>query len=167
MLPTHRPGRKRSVGAYAPLPLSGSWLAQLRVRSRLTNLAVLLLLATLGLSLLYNAKHALSPAHGRGQYSAAAKQWDVAHAGPELAGRPPSVEATIARDPRMARVDHLVMVPGHAVWLGTDAARAGSDDDWVLEPMQRGGSVRTYVRHIERAAEVARDDPHALLVFSG
>lgn len=42
----------------------------------------------------------------------------------------------------------VVQVPGHAVWSGSDASLASRDRDWILEPMQKGGSVRTYLKHI-------------------
>ena len=39
---------------------------------------------------------------------------------------------------------------GHAIWTGCDASRATSDVDWILEEMQRGGDVRTYLKHITK-----------------
>jgi hypothetical protein len=138
----------------------------LRQRARLTNLAVGLLLFVLSFSLLANLSHVLHPPTAPDPFKLEA--WDdVASADQLRSRRPPSVETTIHRDARMDSVRHLVMVPGHAVWLGSDADLAVIDDDWVLEMMQRGGSVRTYVKHIRKAAEIVQSDPHALLVFSG
>lgn len=82
-------------------------------------------------------------------------------------GRPPSVETTIQRDERMAHVNHLILVPGHAVWLGNDASTYEDDAEWVLESFQRGGSIKTFNKHIEKGAELLANDPHTLLVFSG
>jgi hypothetical protein len=59
------------------------------------------------------------------------------------------------------------MVPGHAIWTGGDVSRVEEDEQWVLEPMQKGGSVRTYLRHIEMGVELMKEDPRSLLVFSG
>lgn len=59
------------------------------------------------------------------------------------------------------------MVPGHAIWTGTDVEAIEDDDQWVLQDMQKGGSVKSYIRHIEQGAEILREDPKALLVFSG
>jgi hypothetical protein len=59
------------------------------------------------------------------------------------------------------------MVPGHAIWTGRDPARVLQDESWVLQPMQKGGSVKTFLKHIEEGAEMLRLDPKALLVFSG
>lgn len=171
MLPvpnTARRSMRAPAGAYAPLPLSGSVMGVLRQRTRLTNLAVSLLFAILCLSLLTNVQYALAPHIQPSPIDLARKEWDEVVAPEQLdSGRPPSVEATINRDRRMASVNHLVVVPGHAVWTGHDATEAHHDDQWVLETMQRGGSVNTYIQHIETAAEMLVKDPHTLLVFSG
>lgn len=79
---------------------------------------------------------------------------------------PDSLKATL--DSPHASLKHLVMVPGHAIWLGgRDASRATLDSDWILEPAQHGGQVKTYIKHITKGAEVAVRDEGALLVFSG
>jgi hypothetical protein len=60
------------------------------------------------------------------------------------------------------------MVPGHAIWIGHDAAKVEQDSEWVLQDMQKGGgSVRTFLRHLEMGVEVMKEDERALLVFSG
>jgi hypothetical protein len=59
------------------------------------------------------------------------------------------------------------MVPGHAIWVGHDVDKVEQDSEWVLEGMQKGGSVRTFLKHIEMGVEVLKDDDAALLVFSG
>ncbi|WOO79454.1 putative protein [Vanrija pseudolonga] len=168
-------GGYASNGGYAPLPLSASRaMTALRTRTRLTNLAVLILLSITGVSLLTNMSYMLSgwtpaPPSAVSLSRAAWDEWDELASSDMLhSGRPPSVETTITRDSRMADVDHLIMVPGHAVWTGHDPSVAAiHDDDWVLEHYQKGGSVQTYVGHIERGAKLLKEDPHALLVFSG
>ncbi|WVQ84027.1 hypothetical protein IAT38_006172 [Cryptococcus sp. DSM 104549] len=174
---------------YFPLnpshsPPSHQLLATLRSRTRLTNLAASLLILALTGSLLLNTSLLLSSSSasasfhpGLGPYGIASSPfsyggggsgWDDSATPQQLDSPIPlSLETTIERDPRYTELDHLVMVPGHAIWLGHDASMAGEDDDWVLEPMQRGGSVKTYVKHIERGVEEIREDPKALLVFSG
>jgi hypothetical protein len=77
------------------------------------------------------------------------------------------IETTIERDKRYADLDHMIMVPGHSIWVGNDPARVKNDEEWILEPMQKGGSVKTFVKHIEEGAALLRKDPKALLVFSG
>lgn len=32
----------------------------------------------------------------------------------------------------------------------TDAGNRENDEDWVLQPIQKGGSVKTFYKHIER-----------------
>ncbi len=60
---------------------------------------------------------------------------------------------------------HLVVVPGHAVYAGSEQAHCGDDDRWFLLPFQRGEPPR-YVEHVWRGVREARDEA-ALLVFSG
>jgi hypothetical protein len=62
------------------------------------------------------------------------------------------------------KFDHLVLVPGHAVWdlVGDPLA----DASWNLRDFQRG-EPRFYLEHIRRGVILAADDPNALLVFSG
>lgn len=67
----------------------------------------------------------------------------------------------------MKSLNHLVMVPGHAIWIGNDVDKVEDDKEWVLEGMQKGGSVRTFMKHLEMGVEVMREDEGALLVFSG
>lgn len=78
-----------------------------------------------------------------------------------------SIQATIGRDPRFLELDHLIVVACHAIWTGSNASKAEEDEDWVLETMQRGGSVKTFVKHIEEGVRQLRGDSKALLVFSG
>lgn len=148
---------------------ASSLLSHLRGRTRLTHLAVLLLLSVTTLSVLANLRHYLlsvpPPVLGTRRYDTAG--WEGTSGLQLSSGLPLSLETTIERDPRIRELDHLIMVPGHAIWFGHDAARAEEDDDWVLEPMQRGGSVKTYVRHIEEGVQRAKEDPNSLLVLSG
>ncbi|CAA7259181.1 unnamed protein product [Cyclocybe aegerita] len=58
------------------------------------------------------------------------------------------------------------MVPCHAIWKGSDSWL--NEDDWILESYQKGpGRVKAFYEHIARSAELATNDPHSLLVFSG
>ncbi|KAJ8521192.1 hypothetical protein ONZ45_g2079 [Pleurotus djamor] len=63
---------------------------------------------------------------------------------------------------------HLIIVPGHSIWRGASAADRLNEDDWILEPYQRGGGrVAAFYDHIAKGVELAVNDPQALLVFSG
>ncbi|KAH9858594.1 hypothetical protein C2E23DRAFT_799272, partial [Lenzites betulinus] len=60
------------------------------------------------------------------------------------------------------------MVPGHAIWKGASLDARFDEDQWVLEPYQRGGGrIAAFFKHIAEAADLARRDEHSLLVFSG
>lgn len=39
----------------------------------------------------------------------------------------------------------------------TDASHREHDDDWILQPIQKGGSVKTFYKHVARG-QVARLD---------
>ena len=73
----------------------------------------------------------------------------------------------IYRGPEKRREDinHLVMVTGHAILL--DKTNYLNDEAWVLESFQKGGQVQTFVDHVLKGIEVAKDDERSLLVFSG
>lgn len=160
-------------------PSSQSFIGHLRSRTRLTNLAVgLILLLTIS-SLLLNASYHFSrdPSdYGRGrdgrEYKYATSSggskgkgsWDTTIGNEE--GRR-SIEDTIDRDPRMEKLDHMVMVPGHAIYLGSNPEKVQEDEEWVLEPMQKGKSVGTFIKHVKEGIKVVGSDERALLVFSG
>jgi hypothetical protein len=62
---------------------------------------------------------------------------------------------TISRRPDIQALDHLVVVPGHAVWLGPLSNSRLDDDEWILETFQRGGgSVAAFISHIERGSVI-------------
>lgn len=65
-------------------------------------------------------------------------------------------------------LNHLIIVPGHAIWKGGDPRLRLDNDQWLLEPYQKSGRrVAAFFAHIERGAELARNDGASLLVFSG
>ena len=62
---------------------------------------------------------------------------------------------------------HLVVVACHAIWKG-GPTKGRNESEWVLEPFQRGTAAQdTFAAHIEAGVRAARQDPRALLVFSG
>lgn len=62
---------------------------------------------------------------------------------------------------------HLVVVACHAIWKG-GPTQGRNESEWVLEPFQRGTVPQdTFAAHIEAGVRAARQDPRALLVFSG
>lgn len=64
-------------------------------------------------------------------------------------------------------MDHLIIVPGHAIQWCTDRAQNIFDENcWYLLKYQTG-QVPIFIEHIRRAAHLAAEDKNALLVFSG
>ncbi|KAF8070357.1 hypothetical protein FPV67DRAFT_1014568 [Lyophyllum atratum] len=124
-------------------------LAFLFTRARITNLAFLLLALVTFVSLLYNLHHL------------------------SLVRLPECINSsallsTISRDLEARRLSHLIIVPGHAIWKGTNPESRLREDQWVLEPYQKGGGrISAFFAHILRGAELAKEDENALLVFSG
>lgn len=62
-------------------------------------------------------------------------------------------------------INHLIVVTGHAILL--DKNKYTEDEAWVLEPFQKGGQVQTFIDHVVRGIEIAKEDERSLLVFSG
>lgn len=142
--------------------------------ARATNLALLLLISACFISLFFNLLQ---------WYRAPTTQdgWgsnDLLQAFSSLYGTP--------RPSNFKSVNHLVMVPCHAIWNGTDVASRLNDNDWLLETYQKGGNrVVAFFEHISRGYEssqglnllaftyyqpsagIAVNDEHSLLVFSG
>ncbi|KDQ49361.1 hypothetical protein JAAARDRAFT_187053 [Jaapia argillacea MUCL 33604] len=123
-------------------------------RARITNLGFLILASVCCLSLLINLSF----------YLARPPSFEVYDA----RRHPARLLDTVARDPVVRNLTHLIMVPGHAIWKGSDPSMRMEDDEWVLEPFQRGGeSVNAFFEHIRQGAEYARNEADSLLVFSG
>ncbi|PWN43720.1 hypothetical protein IE81DRAFT_322129 [Ceraceosorus guamensis] len=154
--------KSASLGAAGAAGLS--LRAQLSARSRVTNLGVVLLLAVACASLLLNLRYAIAGSrHVRGLPPPGFGSWESFHGltpSTLLDSLPPPAKGADA-------LNHLVIVTGHAVWAGCDFSGRENDENWVLESWQRGGSTRTFWKHIEKGVEIADADPTALLVFSG
>ncbi|KAG6812541.1 hypothetical protein H0H92_002310 [Tricholoma furcatifolium] len=62
--------------------------------------------------------------------------------------------STISRDPAVRNLNHLIVVPGHAIWKGTNPELRLREDQWVLEPYQMGGGrVSAFFAHIFRGGQ--------------
>ncbi|KIS71286.1 uncharacterized protein UMAG_01186 [Mycosarcoma maydis] len=132
---------------------------RLSARSRVTNLGILLLLGFAGFSALLNLRfmlfHRNPPSIPQGYI--------------EFNGRTPELLSASVPPPRTGtnHLNHLVIVTGHAIWAGCDVKGKDNDENWVLEEYQKGGSVKTFYKHIEKGMQLTVEDPNALLVFSG
>lgn len=108
----------------------------LRARSRFTNLSILLLAAFGCISFLYNIAFI---------FSTSPHPYLLTYTPPA------SILATIARNSTLENLSHLVIVPGHAIWTGTQPDQVLDEDRWTLEEYQRGGGrIAAFVEHIRR-----------------
>ncbi|KAL7415483.1 hypothetical protein BDY24DRAFT_431908 [Mrakia frigida] len=130
----------------------------LRQRSRVTNLALVLILGLLGVSLVANFRGWMDGEETTG--GGASSIGDLL---------PPKVIAdTVDISEEMKTLSHLIVVAGHGIWTGHDASLREKDDQWLLEPYQRGGqTVDAIFKHIQSGSDLVLSDPAALLVFSG
>ncbi|CAG8504237.1 10945_t:CDS:2 [Ambispora leptoticha] len=70
--------------------------------------------------------------------------------------------------PPHQQLQDLVLVAGHAIFVGSDLEHVEEDNDWVLEDYQKGGEqVKTFLKHIRKGVELTIDNGEALLIFSG
>lgn len=100
--------------------------------TRVTNLGFLLVVFIAAISLFCNLF-----------YSFSAK----AYSDHDLSG----LLATISRKAETRRLEHLIIVPGHAIWKGINPEFRLHEDQWVLEPYQKGGGrVSAFFAHILR-----------------
>lgn len=108
-------------------------IKQLSQRSRVTNLAVLILTSALLLSVFLNVKHWLQ---------------DVTPSVSLLK----SIEETISRPNEIKKLEHLIIVPGHGIWTGNEQEEIQEESTWELEHYQSGGGAQTrigaFVSHI-------------------
>ncbi|KAF8513958.1 hypothetical protein JB92DRAFT_178594 [Gautieria morchelliformis] len=117
-------------------------LGTLRQRSRATNLAVLILLGVLVLSLLLNLRlwSSIDDARASPITNGPPKAPYLRH--------PDSILSTISG---RVSAKNLVVVAGHAIWKGCLPEQRLDDNDWVLEDFQKGTrSITAFFSHIVR-----------------
>ncbi len=104
----------------------------LRAPARLTNFSAVVLLALLTLSILLNFRSLVtSPTKD--------------------AALPRSIVETLPVKSPASGLDHLVIVPGHAIWIGAHPEDAENEDSWLLASYQRGRKRPSIFRaHIAR-----------------
>lgn len=116
----------------------------LLTRARVTNLALVLLAAVSAVSFFFNLSYYLystpppppAPPHPLASYAA-----------------PYSILATVARETALKSLDHLVIVPGHAIWEGSRPQDGFDEKSWLMDSFQLGDKearIRAYHEHIIR-----------------
>ncbi|KAG1745444.1 uncharacterized protein EDB91DRAFT_1120901 [Suillus paluster] len=157
MLPSpissNRRAKSRHLRSFSSSDLKRA-LSLLRARSRFTHLSILILTGCFCVSFLYNLAFIFSsPPSSLVAYTP-----------------PQSILSTIARNSTLENLSHLVIVPGHAIWTGTQPDEVLNEDRWTLEEYQRGGGgfrIAAFVEHIRRGVEITLKDDTSLLIFSG
>lgn len=63
---------------------------------------------------------------------------------------------------------HAIIVAGHAIYTGPPNIQDTKlDSNWILELFQQGGQVHVFIEHIQKGIDILRQDPKAVLIFSG
>jgi hypothetical protein len=105
----------------------------LLTQARVTNLGLILLSCFAAVSFLYNLSHYLS------------------HPQEPLRNLPTSITSTLSRPNAIQNLTHLIVVPGHSIWKGSNPYLMRNEDEWMLEPYQKkGGRVFAFINHISR-----------------
>ena len=63
-------------------------------------------------------------------------------------------------------LENLILVAGHAVYIGPDFQNPEDDRNWLLQSFQKG-EPPFYIEHIRAGVNVGVGDPLSLVVFSG
>ncbi|KAI8923525.1 hypothetical protein BC831DRAFT_403657 [Entophlyctis helioformis] len=151
----------------------------MRLRSRLLVLAVLALLFVGSLTVLtgarrpgslaqdFGADSADGPLDGPFQHNAPQAPAALEPSDDGKATSSSSSSSSSSSNSNSSRLSgHLVLVPGHAVFVGSDFTHSMDESAWFLEPFQRGQAA-TFVQHIGCAINQTLLDQDAQLVFSG
>lgn len=73
--------------------------------------------------------------------------------------------ARLAMSSHPLKVNHLVIVCGHGIWLG-GAKKGWDESEWLIESY-KAGETPTFIEHIKAGIRVLTHDNRAVLVFSG
>lgn len=63
-----------------------------------------------------------------------------------------------------SELNNLICVAAHAIYIGEDFKEPENDENWFLQPFQKG-EPPIYIEHIRRGIVLANHDPKSLLIF--
>lgn len=146
---------------YPHRPAYRNLLDILLARCRLTNLGLIIISSITTFSLLLNVIHCLD------NTLSSDKHLDTDTLKYQLFDENDDSQNVI-RESWIESLDHLIIVPGHAIWKGADPNKRTQDSEWILKPYQKGtGKAQVFWEHIAVGAELTLQDERSLLVFSG
>jgi hypothetical protein len=132
-------GRMRTFRSQIGSRQSNNFIDLLLTRSRITNLGLVLLSFATFISLLFNFYHYSSSLiqYSHRPYTSQSQSLDY------------DPTQTITREAWVSSLEHLIIVPGHAIWKGSDPQKKHLDSEWILEDYQKGGGrVQAFWDHI-------------------
>jgi hypothetical protein len=139
MLPSHVLSRRHRIYFHPHRSTYRNLLDILLTRSRLTNLGLIIFSSITSLSLLLNLLHYLNSTVSPADYSGPGYQLFVEN----------DDSQNVFRESWTESLDHLIVVPGHAIWKGVDPAKRTQDSEWILKPYQKGvGKTQVFWEHI-------------------
>lgn len=114
----------------------------LLTRSRITNLGFIILSSVTAVSLLLNFFHYLENTASSGNsLGTDTLTYQLSDENDD--------SQNVIRESWTEALDHLIIVPGHAVWKGIDPEKRTQDSEWMLEPYQKGtGKTQVFWEHI-------------------
>jgi hypothetical protein len=141
MLPLPALSRRHRIHSHPHRSAYGNSLAILLSRSRLTNLGLIIISSITGLSLLLNFFHYLEKTSSGNPLATNALRYKLSDDSDD--------SQNVVRESWAEPLDHLIIVPGHAVWKGVDPKRRTQDSEWILKPYQQGtGKTEVFWEHI-------------------
>lgn len=105
------------------------------------------------------------------QHHTCAQMWqlDSSHASGSF-GKSTDHSARRLKEPKhpFPELNHLVVVAGHAVFVGFDYTKTDDPNNWFLLEYQKYPEYpQSFMKHMELGVAQAAQDPKALLLFSG
>lgn len=156
--------RSRPSSRYAsvlhPPPHPRGWRAYLAARSSLAKFGFVLL-ALFSLGCLWLSVSGLATSDDIAVPPSPARSDSQGR--PEDEAAPPSPYYI----PGTSDLDHLILVPGKAIWAGVSFAGHTQPSNWFADEFHKSDAVESYWHQIERGIELANADPQSLLIFSG